>query len=592
MKKKNKQYIILFLGCMLLLTGCSRIYTYVEEKMWENSGVEEEMSYVQFKQMQSADALNDDGTYHSAALEEFDKREEEQNRGTIHISFAQNEFLQFTYYSDAERSLPLSITNCRLNPGDSIFVSTPEIVNPNSSLYQFSEFRIRELDEKGNVKQQLAVVKDLPGLLYHIPEDFTGTEISVIPLGEYRQRTIMLSAVQQHPDGRKTSLENGKWEVDGKQYGNVSVSVNPMGSYHVTYDYSPYRDNWYFMKSDPEFYWENSNEAAITFLSTPSDDEIVRYEVILHPYGKITITNGVSYQNVVDSFLDSAATIFMNRSVIEAQNIIDLFQINGMTVANNFSDTEFTASSIKAGDEVLIRIPAELKLISETIDLPESLESEDMREYRFAVPDKENMDFNLTVGKRNSDTNGVFHETKPEHGTMNVYDASGIRYREGSELPSENERIKVEIIPEKDYCIYGRGVRSNVYQSEMKYADYVMNLEKIITDHPIKPGIFVTLDTTDDIGECAFWTNNELLTGTVMLREGQNLQFDYILDPEAGFEVVLTQQEREQFVTSWSPYAASRQIDVTEELQGKTLRCRDLVTIEKGVRTDYAANTY
>ena len=592
MKDLNVRHIILFLGCMLLLTGCSRIYTYVEEKMWENSGVEEELSYVQFKQMRSADALNEDGTYRSADLEEYDKREEERNRGTVHVSFAENEFLRFTYYSDAEQSLPLSTTNCRLNPGDPIYVSAPEIVNPNSSLYRFSEFRIRELDEKGYVKQQLASVKELPGLLYRIPEDFSGSEISIIPLGEYRERTIILSAVQQHPDGRKTSLENGKWEINGKQHGNVSVKLNPMESYHITYEYSPYQDGWYFMKSEPEYYWENSNEAAITFLSGPSDNEIVRYEVCLHPYGKITVSNAVSYQNVVDSFLDSAATIFQNRSVIETQNIISLFQINGMTVVNNFGDTEFTAASIKAGDEILIRIPAELKLISAEIDLPASLETDNTREYRFSVPDKEIMDFHISVGKRNSDKDGVFHETKPDHGTLNIYDASGIRYREGSELPAENERISVEIIPEKDYCIYGRSVRNNIYRSEMKYTDYVTNLDKILAEHPIKPGIFVTLDTEDDLGECVFWTDNKSITGTVMLREGQDLQFDYLLDPDAGYEIILTQQDREQFVTSWSPYAASRQLDVTEELQGKTLRCRELITIQEGVKTDYAADTY
>ena len=76
-----------------------------------------------------------------------------------------------------------------------------------------------------------------------------------------------------------------------------------------------------------------------------------------------------------------------------------------------------------------------------------------------------------------------------------------------------------------------------------------------------------------------------------MLREGQDLQFDYLLNPDAGYEVYLTPEERMQGVDIWSPYAASRQLNVTDELQGKTLRCRDFVNLQKGVKRD-AANPY
>ena len=44
-------------------------------------------------------------------------------------------------------------------------------------------------------------------------------------------------------------------------------------------------------------------------------------------------------------------------------------------------------------------------------------------------------------------------------------------------------------------------------------------------------------------------------------------------------------------VEVWSPYASSRSLDVTEELQGETLRCRDFVTIQEGVKSD-AAHSY
>ena len=106
------------------------------------------------------------------------------------------------------------------------------------------------------------------------------------------------------------------------------------------------------------------------------------------------------------------------------------------------------------------------------------------------------------------------------NGELALYDASGVRYSDGSELPAENEKIAVTIVPDAQYCIYGRNVKDNIYQAEMTYSDFNKNLQTILTDHPIRPGIVVTIDTEDDRGNCTFWSGNEMLTGTVYLREG------------------------------------------------------------------------
>ena len=76
------------------------------------------------------------------------------------------------------------------------------------------------------------------------------------------------------------------------------------------------------------------------------------------------------------------------------------------------------------------------------------------------------------------------------------------------------------------------------------------------------------------------------------MREGQDLQFDYLLDPDLGYEVILTEADRYQVMNVWNPYAATRVLDVTEALQGKTLRCRDFVTLQEGVKTDGIENPY
>lgn len=587
--KKNHFIEFLLLPILLVLSGCAQIREKAEQLMWEKSGVTEDITYIQYQQMEAAGALDQNGLYRSAELETYEKRQIKP--GTVHVSFARNDFLRFDYYQDEAFSQTLETTDCWLNPGEAVFAGEPELTNPNSKLYRFSEFVIMELDDKGSVKGLLQRVKTIPGEVYRIPDDFTGTDISIIPIGEYLDRTVKLSAVSVAPDGSRTALENGSWEINGKHYGNVSVKLNPMESYHINYDYGPYREKLYFSGSTPESYWENSRESTVTFLAEPSDNEYMEFEVRLHPYSRMTITNGVTYQNVVDSFLDGAASIFGNKSVIETRNIITLIQVNGLTKGNNFSDTEVDIPELRAGDEVLIRVPAELKLISEDLKDLTSSESDAGRDYRFLIPDSETMHYHLSVTQRNSNRDGVFHETILDNAEFEVISSTGIRYTEGSELPAENEKVTVKITPNKDYCVYGKNVKDNIYQDEMKYSELAAHISEIIESHPVKPGIMVTMDTDDEFGECVFWTGTQRLSGTVMLREGQDFQFDYLLDPEAGYEIYLTPEERMMGIEVWSPYASSRSLDVTESLQGKTLRCRDFVTIQEGVKS-YAEDTY
>ncbi|MBQ4512408.1 MAG: hypothetical protein II969_05410 [Anaerolineaceae bacterium] len=574
-----------------LLCGCSTIKERVTQALWNYSGITEDPAYIQYVELEKGNELNQEGVYHSEIVDEY-LAEEDKPSGSIQVSFARSEFLQMEYYRDAEMNEKLDTENCWLNPGDTIYVSEVKLSNTINPFYHFSEIRVRQIDEKGNA-EILSVVTEVPGLLYHIPEDFSGTDISIVPIGTYQNRIVNLNAVYVKPDGTETVMENGIWQINGKRHGNGPVELNPMESYRVVFDYSAYKDNWYFAGSSPEAYWDNDNEAIISFLTVPSNSEQMDFTVRLHPYGTMTVLNGLTYQNPLNSIIDSAAALFGNKSIIETQNIIELIQVNGITSINNFSDTEIKLSDLKTGDEILIRVPEMYKVIAEGLQLPASEHKEkSSREYRFTIPDSEAMTFRLSVTQRNSNLDGIYHTMPVTNGELALYDASGVRYSDGSELPAENEKIAVTIVPDAQYCIYGRNVKDNIYQAEMTYSDFNKNLQTILTDHPIRPGIVVTIDTEDDRGNCTFWSGNEMLTGTVYLREGQDLQFDYLLDPEGGYEIILSKEEREQMINVWSPYAASRYIEVNDNLQGKTLRCRDFVTMQERVGENVAANTY
>ena len=236
MMKKDHFIELLLLTTLLVLSGCTQLQERAEQLMWEHSGVTEDFSYLQYQQklraqwdheknaivrvqaikkeideanqqMDAANALDENGLYHSAELESYEKRQEKP--GTVHVSFARNDFLHFDYYRDEALSQALETSDCWMNPGEAVFAGEPELTNPNSNLYRFSEFVVLELNEKGSIKGVLQRVKTYPGEVYRIPEDFTGTDISIIPIGEYLDRTVKLSAVTVASDGSRTSLENG-----------------------------------------------------------------------------------------------------------------------------------------------------------------------------------------------------------------------------------------------------------------------------------------------------------------------------------------------------------------------------------------------
>ena len=77
-----------------------------------------------------------------------------------------------------------------------------------------------------------------------------------------------------------------------------------------------------------------------------------------------------------------------------------------------------------------------------------------------------------------------------------------------------------------------------------------------------------------------------------MLREGQDLQFDYMLYADSGLEITLTPADLKEAVNLWSPLAANRSLDVTEELNGRTLRCRDFLTFKEGAATDVITDPF
>ena len=122
MKRNLQSKIILFLALSMLLSGCDSVRDHLAQEMLKQSGVSDDISYIQYQKMEEAKALDKDGLYYSKELEEQMQALSAKPSGTVHISFARNDLLHIDYFLDDKLTDAIDVDNCWLNPGDEIYV--------------------------------------------------------------------------------------------------------------------------------------------------------------------------------------------------------------------------------------------------------------------------------------------------------------------------------------------------------------------------------------------------------------------------------------------------------------------------------------
>ena len=98
MMNKLRKYGVLFsvLASLTALCGCSVVRDRIESVIWERSGISEDVSYQEYKNLEMSDRLDDEGFYRSEELERLRQAARELPSGSVHVSFARNDYLEFT----------------------------------------------------------------------------------------------------------------------------------------------------------------------------------------------------------------------------------------------------------------------------------------------------------------------------------------------------------------------------------------------------------------------------------------------------------------------------------------------------------------
>lgn len=270
---QKKITILCCVLCLITLSGCSS----ASDFLLHHSGIMSEEDYQRYIELRNSGQLDSDGRYVTTEL--TDEQVFSPPAGSVHVTFAENAYMTVQYYLDANLKILANTQQCYLQPGDYIYASEPECHHPSSNWYSFDRFCVYPYDAEGNQGAELFWnVEETSPLVLQIPEDYEGTEITVVPMGKYEKRRLELSDYYTDSANQTQELD-GTWIVNDKEVSSDILSVSPVESLAIDYQYDPAK--YSFVASNPSsFYHENG---LVRFEVLNATEDIEYYTVKLRP---------------------------------------------------------------------------------------------------------------------------------------------------------------------------------------------------------------------------------------------------------------------------------------------------------------------
>lgn len=276
---------------VFLLSGCTFVDEQLEKEINSNSLFQDEIQndpdFQQYQKLNIDGKLDSDGVYIDRDYITSTPNPS-VSQGQVHVTFATNRYLKIKYYSDADLTKEINQDECFLNPGDTIF-ATVESENINSNLYRIAKFIIIEYNSEGVEKAQYSQ-KANSSKVFSIPMDFSGTELSIIPIGEYPDRKLSMRVFYiDNEDCEKDLASAGQWSINGESCTGNQASISPIVPYVLRFDFD--KENYFFVSSTPVCFTDDPNHAGFVefWAANPTDNDI-EYAVQLHKYLHLGIT--------------------------------------------------------------------------------------------------------------------------------------------------------------------------------------------------------------------------------------------------------------------------------------------------------------
>ena len=286
----KKVFMLVLTTSALLLSGCSAVESGLEKSVLEKSGIQESKDYILYEEYKNAGMLDEKGQYVGTSLSEEKPAHQDAPEGKIRVTFGQNTYVDVWYYTDEDMTTPVDSNSCFLAPGETLYAKAIDYHNDNTNHYQLAGFRIAEYGADNHIsKEYQANVVD--GILkYEIPSDFTGSDICVMPLGEYLDREISMRVFYKDDSGKEHTLGNaGTWLINDEAVDGDSVKINPIDSYALKFSFD--QENYFYVGCEPASApGDPAKTGVVTFWKAEATDDDLEYCVELHRYLKLAIS--------------------------------------------------------------------------------------------------------------------------------------------------------------------------------------------------------------------------------------------------------------------------------------------------------------
>lgn len=182
----------------------------------------------------------------------------------------------------------------------------------------------------------------------------------------------------------------------------------------------------------------------------------------------------------------------------------------------------------------------------------------------------------VTVSKVEIST---YNARQTDHATVTVRLEDETHPLQNGDVLESSREVEITITPDNGYYIEGSKLNSGIYNDKMKYSKWEKDAEKILEKHPAQKLWYVTLDTSDAYGTCAYMLDGKAVSSKIGIRKGQKLTLVYTLtDPNYQ----ISRKGINGFLGGLAKSSVeNKTIPVSEALDGQTIRRSDYITVER-----------
>lgn len=536
----------------LSVKSCNPIRNIAEKQIMDESGITQTEDYKEYETLKESGSVSEDGQFVPAEEETTD-----YGNGSIKVSFARNSRLSVSYFKDPERQEAFS-SYYMLNPGDTIYATEPKTVIGGNAAYKFTKFILFD-----NTTENRTSIAEYANCSIQIPKDYTGDSLVIIPSGEFEEKTLSFSAEAIENEEKYVEL-NGKWYLNGKRINTDTLTVSPFESCKVEFDYSNYKDEYFFYDSEPEYFYCNDEKGIVEFINTDTNESGKEYKIYLRRYTTVNL--------VVKQPTDIISQI----PFLPAKEIVSTVLVNGEEKEFE-KKNEIQFKKCRSGDKITLRVKDGYKVTGDGVTVSEPLSIDGGYEYTATIMDTYKPTLNLTVSEKDS-ANGSYNQKTIDNGLISLEKNDGTSVVDG-DVMEDNEKVTVSITPNPGYYITGKDISEGIYNKSMKYSEYHSNIDKILKEHPISKYMFVTLTSNDQFGKVTYEMNGEKVSGHIKYKNGDKLKLKYAL-ADKSYKIV--RDGIFSFIGNiTNPDNIEVEITLSEKFDGLEIGRSDFVTIEK-----------